>query len=66
MIENLFGKLFGDKGYISKALSDLLFGNGIQLIAKPRKNMKNHNTFANNRILLRKRAIIECVVVGNF
>jgi hypothetical protein len=39
MTENLFGKLFGDKGYISKALSDLLFGNGIQLIANPKKNM---------------------------
>ncbi len=61
MTENLFGKLFGDKGYISKALSDLLFGNGIQLVAKPRKNMKNHNISANDRILLRKRAIIECV-----
>lgn len=43
MTENLFGKLFGDKGYISKALSDLLFGNGIQLIAKPKKNMKNQS-----------------------
>lgn len=61
MTENLFGKLFGDKGYISQALSALLFGNGIQLIAKPRKNMKTQNISANDRILLRKRAIIECV-----
>lgn len=61
MTENLFGKLFGDKGYISQALSALLFGNGIQLIAKPRKNMKNQNISANDKILLRKRAIIECV-----
>jgi hypothetical protein len=61
MTENLFGKLFGDKGYISRALSALLFGNGIQLIAKPRKNMKNQNISANDKILLRKRAIIECV-----
>lgn len=61
MTENLFGKLFGDKGYISQALSALLFGNGIQLIAKPRKNMKNQNISANDRIILRKRAIIECV-----
>ncbi len=61
MTENLFGKLFGDRGYISKALSDLLFGNGIQLVAKPRKNMKNQNIAPNDRILLRKRAIIECV-----
>ena len=61
MTENLFGKLFGDKGYISKALSDLLFGNGIQLIAKPKKNTKNQRITPNDRILLRKRAIIECV-----
>ena len=27
MTMEIFGKLFGDKGYISKALSDLLFGN---------------------------------------
>ena len=33
MTENMFGKLFADKGYVSKKLSDLLFGNGIQLIA---------------------------------
>jgi hypothetical protein len=30
MTEQIFGKLFGDKGYISKALADLLWGNGIQ------------------------------------
>lgn len=59
--ESLFGMLFGDKGYISKALSDLLFGNGIQLITKPKKNMKNQSIIPNDRILLRKRAIIECI-----
>ncbi|MEM6643351.1 MAG: transposase, partial [Bacteroidota bacterium] len=57
----IFGKLFADKGYISKALSDLLFGNGIQLIAKPKKNMKKQNLSQADKILLRKRAIIESV-----
>jgi len=61
MTENMFGKLFADKGYVSKKLSDLLFGNGIQLIAKPKKNMKNVNLSQSDRILLRKRAIIESV-----
>ena len=61
MTENIFGKLFGDKGYISKALSDLLWGDGIQLITKPRKNMKGMNISQTDKILLRKRAIIECV-----
>ncbi|GAA0878850.1 hypothetical protein GCM10009119_18180 [Algoriphagus jejuensis] len=61
MTENLFGKLYGDKGYIAKAFSDLLFGNGVQLIATPKKNMKNQSISPNDRILLRKRAIIEFV-----
>ena len=61
MTEKMFGKLFADKGYISKKLSDLLFGNGIQLVAKPKKNMKNVNLSSSDRILLGKRAIIESV-----
>ncbi|MEM6816647.1 MAG: transposase [Bacteroidota bacterium] len=61
MTENMFGKLFADKGYISKKLSDLLFGNRIQLVAKPKKNMKNINLSQSYKILLRKRAIIESV-----
>jgi hypothetical protein len=61
MTEDLFGKLIGDKGYISKALADLLWDNGVQLIAKPRENMKSINQSQQDKILLRKRAIIECV-----
>lgn len=61
MTQDIFGKLFGDKGYISKALADLLWGNGIQIITKPRKNMKDFNISQADRIMLRKRAIIECV-----
>jgi len=58
MTETIFGKLFRDKGYISQALADLLWGNGIQMIARPRKNI---NLSQKDKILLRKRAIIECV-----
>lgn len=61
MTEEIFGKLFGDKVYISKALADLLWGNGIQMITKPRKNMKDFNISQADKIMLRKRAIIECV-----
>jgi len=60
MTKDIFGKLFADKGYISQALSDLLWGNGIQLIAKPRKNMKSNLSHI-DQILLRKRSIIESV-----
>ncbi|MFP5471851.1 MAG: IS982 family transposase, partial [Bacteroidia bacterium] len=61
MTKKLFGKLFGDKGYISKALSDLLFGNGIQLITQVRRNMKKHALSNEEKILLRKRSVIETV-----
>lgn len=61
MTQNIFGKLFGDKGYISKALSDLLFGNGIQLITAVRRNMKTKALSNEEKLLLRKRSVIETV-----
>lgn len=39
MTEQLFGKLFADKGYLSKALWDMFFADGIQLFTKLRKNI---------------------------
>ena len=61
LTKELFGKLFGDKGYISKALFDELFERGIQLITKLRSNMKNQVMVLSDKLLLRKRAIIESV-----
>ncbi len=61
MTKNLFGKLFGDKGYISQALSDMLFGNGIQLITAVRRNMKSKALSNEEKLLLRKRSVIETV-----
>jgi hypothetical protein len=61
MTKEIFGKLFGDKGYISKALSDLLFGNDIQLITQVRRNMKKKALSNEEKILLRKRSVIETV-----
>ena len=61
MTKDIFGKLFGDKGYISKALSELLFEDGVQLITKVRKNMKKQNLSDVDAILLRKRALVESV-----
>lgn len=42
MAKGLFGKLFGDKGYISQKLSDFLYANGIQLVTKLKGNMKTN------------------------
>lgn len=61
MTQELFGKLFGDKGYISKALADVLFGNGIQLITQVRRNMKSKALSNEEKLLLRKRSVIETV-----
>lgn len=61
MAKNIVGKLFGDKGYISKELSDKLLANGVQLITNVKSNMKNMLLSVVDKILLRKRAIIETV-----
>jgi len=61
IIKDLFGKLFGDRGYISQELFDLLFGQGIQLVTKLKKNMKNKLMPLFDKLMLRKRAIIETI-----
>ena len=59
--KKIFGKLFGDKGYISQTLFEQLFIDGIHLITKIRKNMKNSLMQIKDKIILRKRALIETV-----
>lgn len=61
MVEEVFGKLFGDRGYISDKLAQYLWNDGIELIFKRRKNMKSMNLSDTDKVLLRKRAVIECV-----
>ena len=60
-MKNVKGKLVSDKGYLSKKLFERLFVNGIQLITKIKKNMKNSLMSNYDKILLRKRAIIETI-----
>lgn len=60
-IEMIFDKLVADKGYISKNLFQKLFVDGIQLITKLKSNMKGALMSVSDRVLLRKRAIIESV-----
>ena len=61
MARELWGKLFGDKGYISQALFNSLFEQGVQLITPIRKNMKNRLMPMMDKLLLRKRSLIETV-----
>ena len=60
-VEVIYGKLVGDKGYISKDLFGELFINGIQLVTKLKNNMKNCLMSVSDKVLLRKRAVIETV-----
>lgn len=61
LTKDLFGKLFADKGYISQQLFELLFQEGLELITTLRKNMKNRLLPLADKLLLRKRAIIETI-----
>lgn len=60
-LKGIFGKLFADKGYISKKISDILFVDGVHLITQLRNNMKNCLMTLSDKILLRKRSVIETV-----
>lgn len=59
--KDIFGKLFGDKGYISQDLFLKLYEKGIQIITKLKKNMKNKLMSIVDKILLRSRGVIESV-----
>jgi DDE family transposase len=61
LAEGLWGKLFGDRGYISQQLFEQLRGTGVQLITKLKHNMKNKLMPLWDKLLLRKRALIESV-----
>jgi hypothetical protein len=61
LAKNLTGYLFGDKGYIKQKLFEELYEQGLKLITKIKKNMKNFLIPVFEKIMLRKRAIIESV-----
>jgi hypothetical protein len=62
LVRRLVGKLFGDRGDISHPLAEhLLVEHSIQLITKRRKNMRTRLLPLADKLLLRKRAVIESV-----
>ncbi|WP_104399763.1 IS982 family transposase [Vibrio penaeicida] len=61
MVENLWGSLYGDKGYISGPLEQELADKGVTLITDVKKNMKPKVMKLWDRLMLRKRFIIETV-----
>jgi hypothetical protein len=61
LVAGVTGKVFGDRGYISQALFADLFAQGVQLITTLRKDMKNKLLPLMDKLLLRKRSLIETV-----
>jgi len=62
-LSGLFGKVFADKGYLSQALRARLFQMlGIQLVTRIKKNMQNVLMLMQDKILLKKRGMIESVI----
>ena len=59
MIKGLFGKVFGDRGYISQQLFQEPLEQGVFMVTKVRKNMKNKLMSLVGKALLLKRALIE-------
>ena len=58
---DIYGKIYGDKGYISKHLFESLYKRGLKLFTTLRSNMKNKFIPFLDKMLLRKRSIIETV-----
>ncbi len=61
MAQGLFGKLIGDKGYLSPALVASLLQQGVELLTPIRKNRKPRLVRLNDKLLLRKLVIIETI-----
>ena len=61
LTKEIFGKLFADRGYISQKLFEKLLKKDITLVTRAKKNMKNKLMDLYDRLMLRKRAVIESV-----
>lgn len=59
--KRLSGLLFGDKGYIKQELFEELYARGLKLITNLRSNMKNKLVILHEKLMLRKRSLIETV-----
>jgi hypothetical protein len=63
-IRHISGKLYADRGYISQKLAEILFVDGIHFVAKMRNNKKGVELPLYERVMLRKRALIESMNDG--
>ena len=66
-LNEIYGKLLTDRGYISQNLFEELFVDDIHLVTKNKKNMKNSLMSLHDKILPRKRLIkwsMKCIVMS--
>ena len=62
LLKDLWGKVFADRGYVSQKLATKLLKDlGIEFFAKPKRNMKNKLMRLHDKLLSRKRSIIETI-----
>jgi hypothetical protein len=61
LVKRLFGKLVADMAYLSQPIFQDLLQQGIHLITKLKANMKNKLMLMTDKLLLRKRSIIETI-----
>ena len=59
--KKLFGKLYADKGYVSQGLFEMLFNQGVHIVTGLKSNMKNRLMPLFDKIMLRKRSVIETI-----
>lgn len=62
LAERLWGRLFGDKGYLSQPLThELLRTRQLRLVTHLKRNMANRLLLLHEKVILRRRALVETV-----
>jgi hypothetical protein len=61
MTVDMTGFFFADKGYVSRDFFLRLFARGLKLITGIKNNMKNMLMMFEEKLLLRKRSLVETV-----
>ena len=62
LVKDLLGLLFADKGYIKKELFEKLYAKGLKLVTGIKKTMQNKLMPLMEKLLLRKRGVVESVL----
>lgn len=62
MLQGMFGKVYADKGYISKKLFEALFQKGVELVTRLKKGMKGELLLRADARALNERCKVETVL----